>query len=266
MRLLFALALCLPAPVNGHEYWIEPEDYTVAPDASVQAGLYNGQNFAGVEFPFFADRMSRFDLALGEQVVPVAGRMGDVPALAMAPLGEGLHVAIFESSGDVVNYDDFAVFTRFVLHKDFPGALARHAERALPQTGFREYYTRHAKALIAVGAGAGQDRVFGLETEIVALRNPYTDDVSAGLPVQVFYQGRPRADTQVELFAKAPDRTVTVTLMRTDAEGVALLPVAPGMSYLADAVVLREPDAETAAAQDAVWESLWAALTFAVPE
>ncbi len=230
------------------------------------AGLFNGQKFAGVEFPFIPERFSRFDLTLGDQVVPVAGRLGDVPALNMPHLGEGLHVAIFESSGDVVNYEDFAVFTRFVQHKDFPGALERHAARGLPEGGFREFYTRHAKALIAVGAGAGQDRVFGLETEIVALKNPYTDDVSGGLPVQVFYQGRPRADTQVELFAKAPDRTVTVTLLRTDAEGIALLPVAPGNSYLADAVVLREPDAETAAAQDAVWESLWAALTFAVPE
>ena len=117
---------------------------------------------------------------------------------------------------------------------------------------------------IAVGDGAGADREAGLETEIVALANPYTDDLSDGLPVRVLYQGAPRADAQVELFAKSPEGEVEITLLRTDAEGVALLPVTPGQVYLADAVVVRplEPVAE----DDPVWESLWASLTFKVPE
>lgn len=262
--LAFGLALALPA--QAHEWWIEPKAYVVAADATVDAGLFNGQMFKGGQFPFLPQNFVRFDLALGDLVVPVKARLGDLPALSMPPLGNGLHVAIYESAGDVVLYKDFAVFTRFVEHKDFPGALARHRERGLPETGFREFYTRYAKALIAVGSGAGQDRAFGLTTEIVALKNPYVDDIAAGLPVQVFYLGAPRADAQVELFAKDPAGIVTVTLHRTDAEGVAVLAVVPGTSYLADAVVLREPDADTAAAQDAVWESLWAALTFAVPE
>ena len=128
----------------------------------------------------------------------------------------------------------------------------------------RERYSRYGKALIAVGDGAGADREAGLETEIVALANPYTDDLSDGLPVRVLYQGAPRADAQVELFAKSPEGEVEITLLRTDAEGVALLPVTPGQVYLADAVVVRplEPVAE----DDPVWESLWASLTFKVPE
>ena len=65
-------------------------------------------------------------------------------------------------------------------------------------------------------------------------------------------------------FAKSPEGEVEITLLRTDAEGVALLPVTPGQVYLADAVVVRplEPVAE----DDPVWESLWASLTFKVPE
>ena len=41
-------------------------------------------------------------------------------------------------------------------------------------------------------------------------------------------------------------------------------PVFPGRQYLADAVVLRAVD--PAASGGAVWESLWAALTFATPK
>ena len=95
----------------------------------------------------------------------------------------------------------------------------------------------------------------------MALGNPYTDNMAGGIPVRVLYQGTPRADAQVEVFAKAPDGTVSVTVQPTNALGETLIRVAPGHSYLLDAVVLRPaPDGA-----DYVWESLWAALTFAVP-
>ena len=55
--------------------------------------------------------------------------------------------------------------------------------------------------------------------------------------------------------------TVTVTTTRTDTAGKARIAVAAGHEYLLDAVVLR-PAPEGA---KAVWETLWAALTFAVP-
>ncbi len=260
------LSLLWALPASSHEYWIEPKAYVLPPDTTITAGLHNGQKFAGSEFTFLPRDFRRFDLALGDTVTPVQGRMGDRPALAMAPLGEGLHVAVYETVGDYLTYQDFALFTRFVTHKDFRTALARHSERALPQTGFKEFYTRHAKSLIAVGGGAGADRAYGLETEIVALKNPYTDDISQGVPVRLLYKGALRVDAQIELFDKDATGVVNITLHRTDANGEAVLPVIKGHSYLVDAVVLREPVAGSApATKGAVWESLWAALTFAVP-
>ena len=104
----------------------------------------------------------------------------------------------------------------------------------------------------------------GLETEIVALNNPYTDPASEGMRVKVLYQGSVRADAQVEVFEKASDGTVDVALYRTDAEGLAVLPLKPGHEYLVDAVVLRDTGNNDPAA-GAVWHSLWASLTFAVP-
>ena len=265
-----ALALCLallPAPLAAHEFWIEPTDYTVAPDGMIEGFIVNGQDFGGIEVSYFPQRIARFDLILGDVVAPVVARTGDSPALNMAPLGEGLHVAVYQSSGDVVTYDNYAVFARFVEHKDFPGRIHRqHRDRALPEDTFKEAYTRYVKSLIAVGDGAGADRQVGLETELVALTNPYTDDLSGGFRVQAFYQQEPRPDAQIELFDKAPDGAVVVTYYRTDAEGIATLPVTPGHSYLVDAVVLRIPAPDLAEATGAVWESLWAQLTFGVPE
>jgi len=254
------------APV-AHELWIEPTDYIVAPDASLQAYLVNGQGFGGLEIAYFPQRFVRFGLILGEQEVPVTARMGDNPALAMAALGEGLHIAVYQSAGDIVTYDSYAAFARFVEHKDFAGWVHhQHHDRSLPEDTFKEYYTRYSKALIAVGDGAGADRRLGLETELVALNNPYVDDLSGGFRVQAFYQDAPRADAQIELFDKAADGTVAITYWRTGDDGIAVVPVTPGHSYLVDAVVLRVPSDAVMADTGAVWESLWAALTFGVPE
>jgi uncharacterized GH25 family protein len=216
---------------------------------------------------YFEKTFQRFELALDDRIETLKGRTGDKPVLNTAALGEGLHVALYESAGDTVYYAEQVKFENFAKHKDFKGALEQHKKRGLSEGKFSEYYTRHVKALLAVGSGAGQDKAYGLETEIVALKNPYTDDVAKGLPVRVLYQGSPRADAQIELFDKNPEGKVLITLIRTNAQGVGFLPVSKGHSYLVDAVVLREPEAGSKAeASGAVWETLWAALTFAVPQ
>ncbi|MFT4961259.1 MAG: cobalt/nickel transport protein, partial [Paracoccaceae bacterium] len=68
-------------------------------------------------------------------------------------------------------------------------------------------------------------------------------------------------DALIEVFARAPDDTVEITTTHTDANGHALIVVKPNTTYLLDAVILRQPAPES----KAVWESLWAAMTFATP-
>jgi hypothetical protein len=86
------------------------------------------------------------------------------------------------------------------------------------------------------------------------------------MTVELRYQGAPRVDAQVEVFDRAPDDTVTITLHRTDAAGLATVPVLAGHEYLFDAVVLRRAPDPGDDPNAPVWETLWAALTFAVPE
>lgn len=214
---------------------------------------------------YFPNEIARFEVLQGDAVRPVTGRIGDNPALSMSAETDGLAIVVHETTDSRLTYSDFAVFQRFVTHKDFKTALADHAARGLPETGFQETYRRHAKSLIAVGSGAGADRIVGLRIEIVALANPYTDDLSDGMPLLVLMDGAPRVDVQVELFQTAPDDTVTITLHRTDAEGRVTVPVLPGMEYLVDSVALLPRDNDDAMAGP-VWHSDWASLTFHTPE
>lgn len=257
--MFFAL---IPSAVWGHEVWLDPTPYQVEDGASLAADLRNGENFNGTVLSYNPYSFDRFERIHDGAALPVEGRLGDRPAFALQQAEGGLHVVAYQAKPSALFYKEWAKFLRFAKHKDFKGIEERHAARGLPQTNFTESYTRFAKTLIAVGDGAGEDIATGMETEIIALANPYTSGANS-IPVRVLYQGAPRKDAQIELFERAPDKTVSITLHRTNTQGEAALPIKPGHTYLVDAVLLREP--AEGAAKGAVWETLWASLTFAVP-
>lgn len=264
----FLVTVCLglaAGPAASHEFWVAPERYQVAAGEEIRAELRVGQEFVGPSLFYNPGGFVRFDLVREDGSTPVPGRLGDTPAL-VAPAGEdGLVIVVHETTDLEVNYKDWELFRHFVEDKDLGPALETHAERGLPQTGFRESYRRFAKSLVAVGDGAGADQRVGLTFEIVAEANPYTESPEARLPLRVYLDGQPRADAQLELFERAPDGTVTQSLHRTDLEGRIAVPVTPGSDYLANSVVLRRLDNDLPEAGP-VWHSDWASLTFRVPE
>lgn len=258
--LAFWCAICASI-ATAHEFWIEPETFQVAPGENITAQLKNGQKFEGISLAYFDRNITRFDVATGDTLTAVDGRMGDSPALNIQAGDDGLVVVVHETAPSFVTYKDWEKFLAFAQHKDFPDIAARHAANGFSPAPFKERYTRHAKALIAVGDGAGADRALGLKTEFVVLTNPYEIDFDGTMRVQLLYQAAPRANAQVEVFDRDPEGSVTITLHRTDATGIATIPVTPGHEYLFDGVVLRPAHGSA----DAVWDTFWAALTFAVP-
>jgi uncharacterized GH25 family protein len=181
-------------------------------------------------------------------------------------LEDGLAILVHETTNSTLTYREFDKFINFIEHKDFEGLPEAHRARGLPDVGFVESYRRFAKSLISVGSGAGQDRQVGLEIEIVALSNPYADDLSDGMAVQVYLNAAPRPDVQVEVFSRrtGTKEPAVIQLYRTDADGIARFPVLTGHDYMVDNVALRP--VEPAGADDPVWHSLWANLTFSSPE
>lgn len=266
--ILLLIVLLVPAatPAMAHELWIEPVDFRPAADSKIAAHIVNGEKFKGFNLAYLPRNFKTFVTVSDGKAVPVEGRLGDSPALQLDQASEGLHIVVYQSTPDTVSYKHFDKFQSFADHKDFPDAREKHRERGLPEKNFREIYTRYSKSLIGVGGGAGEDSRTGLETELVALDNPYTDDLSDGMRIQLWYGDEVRTDAQVELFEKSENGKTGITLHRTDIHGIAVLPVKPGHQYMADAVVLREPSAVLAKENKAVWETLWANMTFQVPE
>ncbi|MCF6232746.1 MAG: DUF4198 domain-containing protein [Rhodobacteraceae bacterium] len=244
----------------AHEFWIDASEYQVEIGAPLLADLRNGEEFVGRELAYFPNRFTRFDLIVNGQTTALAGRLGDIPAVQTTATTDGLLVIAHQTKPKSLKYAAWEKFAEFAAHKDFTGVKAWHDARGLPESGFGEIYTRYAKALIGVGSAQGMDAQTGLETEFVALTNPYTDGTDS-ISIQLFYQGSPRTNTQIEVFDRDADAKVTITYIRTDDMGKAHIPVQAGHTYLLDAVVLRPAPED----DQAVWETLWAALTFGVP-
>jgi cobalt/nickel transport protein len=259
------------APAFAHEYWLSPLNYQVESGEKIAAHFRNGEEFVGATFPYLPNRLSRFEIVVEGQAFNLSPRAGDNPALQIpAPGRDALVVVVAETTPSKVTYEEWEKFLSFAEHKDFPKAEADHSANGWSQEKIVESYTRHVKALIATGSGAGQDAPTGMTTEFVALTNPYDADFEDQMKVALFYQDEPRVAAQIEVFDRAPDDSVTISLHRTNAAGEAVIPVIAGHEYLFDAVVLRPAaEAKTGAEYNPdqpVWETLWAALTFAVPQ
>jgi len=263
---MFGLLALGCGPAAAHEVWLEPESWRMSQAATLAADLLNGEKFAGRPLIWNDSSTLRAERWDDTGAVPITGRLGDRPALATSAKDEGLLTLLYVSSTSTVVYDEYEKFADFAAEKGHEEILDQHSERQLPRTPIREAYSRYVKALLAVGAGDGVDAPRGMEIELVALTNPYTADPSELVSVQLFYKGAPFAANRITVFARDADNNVETTLLETDGDGIASFAVQPGWTYLVDSVMLREPArAVVVETRGAVWESLWASLTFQVP-
>lgn len=265
MRLPLLIALLhLPIGALAHELWIEPVQYSVPSDTRIQARLVNGQSFEGVELPYFPNRTELFRVFNADGDNEIINRIGNRPAIDLENLPDGLNILVYQSKPAELTYAEPEKFTNFIKHKDLKFTFEDHLARGLPENKVTEVYTRFSKSLVGIGSSNGNDKRVGLLTELVALSNPYTD--KAPMRVQLFYNQEPRPNAQIEVFERAADQTVQVSTVRTDMDGIAEIQVKPNHEYMLDAVVLRIPSQDVASEYSAMWESLWANLTFFVPE
>lgn len=262
-----SLAFCLIAalPTQAHEFWISPDAYQVPTGGTLSAEFRVGQEFKGGGYVFVPGRSEQFFVASPAGKTEVTPRVGDRPALNVPAPEEGLNVAVHETSDLTVTYKDIEVFKRFLAHKDWAFLEEVHRQRGLPDAGFKEAYRRYAKALIGVGHGEGADVEVGLDLELVAVLNPYADNLGAGMLVDLYHYGAKLGNTQVEVFDKAPDGSVEVFQLKTTRGGRVRFDVTPGHEYLVDSVIVQSTQNDDVDAGP-VWRSLWASLTFRVPE
>lgn len=262
---LLALMLLLGiAPAVAHEYWIEPYSYRIAAGERLQANLKVGQHFSGDAQLYLPANIQQLRITMGEQANDVKARIGDLPALDQVIAQPGLAVISLVSNIFTLEYKESGVFERFLAYDGLEPILAQHLQRGLPLTGFKEGYQRHAKSLVQVGNGAGEDRLLGLAFEWLLETNPYrtTDN---RLQARLYWHGAPLTDTQARLFVRRAGELQEMVL-RTDEQGRVSFSLEPGSEVMLNAVQMRQPSAQFPAPEGASWISYWASITFFLPE
>jgi len=264
------LVLQPPAALWAHEFWIEPSTFQPDLDSTVTADLVIGTDFLGAAGIYVPDDIEAFALFGGTTAkrTPISGRYGDRPAGKFTVTEPGLNILLHQTAPIYLSYGDPKKFDAFAREKGFATALAAHLERGLSPALIRERYQRFAKSLIAVGRGdaadRGQDRFLGLRWELVAETNPYGRPRPQVMTVRLVADGQPQAGVRVTVFVRRGPRDVSQQHLQTDVNGRVMFPALPGHDYLVDSVRLLPID-DPDEPQKAVWESLWASLSFRVP-
>jgi hypothetical protein len=241
----------------GPRVLIDPVQFTPKAGASVPIVFRIGMNFQGDTYPFVRSLSSRFTLAdrLGERAIKTLD--GDDPAAEIKFASSGLAVIVHERAPEQVVFANFEKFQESLTFEGLEPMIEIHRSAGKPLAQIRELYSRCAKSLISVGNGAGADKLIGMPLELVAEKNPYLLAGATDLPVRLYAQGKPISSVLVKSFNR--DDPKSPRLMRTDAEGRAIIDVTLPGEYLISAVQMLEPKP----GDDADWVSYWASLTFA---
>ncbi|HWM90541.1 MAG TPA: DUF4198 domain-containing protein [Thermoanaerobaculia bacterium] len=247
--------------LRAHDFWIEPSSFRPKPGAKVGVRLRVGEHLRGDPVPRNPERIERFATVGPSGEAEVAGVPGSDPAGWASPAAPGLHWIVYDTNHATVEQTG-PKFDSYLGEEGLE--RIRDLRRGAKEGPVKEIYSRCAKALLAVGAvgdsaGAGHDKVLGLELELVPERNPYALKPGESLPVRLLYRGKPLAGALVVALAgQSPDAKVSA---RSDNKGRASLRLdRPGLWLVKAVHMVPAP-----AGSGAEWESLWASLTFELP-
>lgn len=238
---------------RAHDFWLQPTPYRLVAGATVPLTLQVGHGPYRQRSPIAARRIVRFQAIAPDGAVRDLRdrlRLGEPAEDADVRLSApGTHVLLLETDDRAQSFLPALRFNDYLQAEGLTPALAERQRTHRMDADGAERYSRHAKALVQVGAtGAGDavTRPLGLALEIVPERNPYATPKAATLPVRVFYQGRPLAGALVKLTCLEHDER-PLEVHRTDAAGRARFAMPGAGSWLLNVIWTRpsQPSSET---------------------
>ena len=264
LRLAFMtlLGLTLGNTANAHEFWLEPLQYRIDVNKTVQADIKVGENFKGNTYAFFPNRFVRFELHHNGRERPISARLGARPAAVQAVDSHGLSTLTYESTYTELTYDDPAVFDNFLTLDGLDWVRQAHDDRGLPERGFTEVFRRFAKTYIGTGNAQGEDRLIGYPLEWRLEDNPYTTTGQGPLTATLFLNDAPSASVLARVFMKSGNEEAEELRLMTDENGQISVPHRADTAYLISSVHMQEPSADVTEETGAVWESLWASAVY----
>lgn len=265
--ILCAVLLAGSSACAAHDFWVQPGDYWMRADAVVPLTLQVGHGPYRQRSPITLRRIERFTaitpdgmrLDLRDRLHPGAGpEDGNLQFK-----GSGTYLLVLETDNRAQSHLPAIRFNDYLRAEGLTPALAERQRTRRSQSDGSECYSRHAKVLVQVGAGAvparGQvvTQPLGLPLEIVPEENPYSQPRSSTLPVRVLYQGQPLAGALIKLTELEHDAAPFETHL-TDSAGRAVFTMPVRGTWLLNVIWTRAlpPTGETD------FETVFSSLSF----
>jgi uncharacterized GH25 family protein len=248
----------------AHEFWIEPEKFHITNQEVFKANLFVGENFQGSNISFSKKYLKKAFYFSGVSKIKKAikGRLGDIPAINIPELEDGINIIQIETGINYVNYKNLLKFELFSRKKGYPEAVFQHKENNYP-TNFNESYIRYAKSLVTKNGFEGSDIDTNLEIEIIILDNPFIE-MENNKRILFEYKNNPLVNHQISIISIFNDQ-LKIEFFRTNINGKIEYNFKRNHKYLIDSIVLIE-GSNKKKDQYAKWHSLWASSTFFIPK
>jgi uncharacterized GH25 family protein len=257
------------ALATAHDFWLQPSQYWVAPDALTSLTLQVGHGPFRQRSPIPARRIVRI------QAIDPAGMATDLhgqlePGQATQD-GEfrlkspGSHVLVLQTDDAAQTHLPAIRFNDYLKAEGLTPALEQRARLQRTAADGSERYSRCAKSLVQAGAAAADTDAqittpVGLPLEIVPEANPYDAHGSASLPVRVIYEGRPLAGALVKL-TNLQDDASPFEVRLTDRWGRASFTLPTSGTWLLNVIWTKV----MSASDEVDFETVFSSLSFGFP-
>ncbi len=240
---------------QAHEFWLQPEVYDAQAGLAVPVQIKSGEGFEGIQYPWIPARVAEAGTTSQLDILRTSPKL---PAIQLTAAANGLTTLHYRSNPTELEYSSYKDFTDFLQEDGLQWVDARHRARKLPDTGWKEAFTRYAKTLIKVGVGEGQDKPGLMPYEWIAVSNPYTTK-SREYTLQLLAAGQPVIGAQVTWFTRGHEDIGEMerSLAVTDATGSVQIPAIENTEYLVSSVIMTEHNSQTMP-----WQSHWVSITF----
>lgn len=239
-------------PGQAHDAWPRPSSFQVDVGALVHVELELDDGLGNrelLERPASPPLLRFVALGAGDAVVDVVGVAGRRPAGLWRPTVPGTWVLVYENHPREHTMTTVA-FAAYLAEEGLEHALEVWPQQSPTAAFVDEVWSRHAKALVAVGGQPVTDRSLGLELELVL-----ESATSEQIVVRVERRGRPFAGALVDLY---PAAGKPVAHARSDAAGRATLPCHGGAVAATTTSIEQTKGAIP-------WRGFFAALAFGNP-
>jgi uncharacterized GH25 family protein len=267
VALLLGLMSSPASPAAAHDFWVQPSEYWIKPEAPTSMTLQVGHGPFRQRSPIPARRITRF------QAIAPNGTAVDLEQLRLGSAAEdgefqlgipGEYILVLQTDDRAQTHLPSIRFNDYLKAEGLTPALEQRTRLHRMDADGSERYSRCAKSIVQVGPpGTGQGGIskpVGLPLEIVPEANPYAVPQPAELPVRILYEGRPLAGALVKL-TNLNDDAMPFETHLSDRDGRASFAMPNSGAWLVNVIWTKAlPQTE-----ETDFETIFSSLSFGFP-